>query len=50
MRALAFVLAALAPLPAVLIGFRLSLTAWIFDNAGTTSGQPTNVAHVVFVP
>ncbi|MFY9342916.1 MAG: hypothetical protein WAT39_10530, partial [Planctomycetota bacterium] len=43
-------LTALAPLPAVLLGMRLSLTAWVFDSAGTTSGQPTNVAHLVFVP
>jgi hypothetical protein len=43
-------LSMLAPMPAVLLGVRLSMTAWVFDSAAGASGQPTNVAHVVFVP
>ncbi|MBM3508371.1 MAG: glycoside hydrolase family 18 protein [Alphaproteobacteria bacterium] len=43
-------LSMLAPLPAVLLGVRLSMTAWVFDSPAGASGQPTNVAHFVFVP
>lgn len=40
----------LAPLPSVLLGLRLSLTAWVFAAPGAIAGEPCNVVQVPFVP
>jgi len=34
----------------VLLGLRLSLTAWVFAAPGVIAGEPCNVVQVPFVP